>query len=176
VPQGVPADPPTGQLEPEPQPPTAAPPATAPDGGGQLPAPGGAPQPAGTEPFDVPRLFVLRTLPSGMEETSTTVRQTTRDDEVVQEQETLLDAPSGEVSVRATRSADAEDRFDELVGAGGEEVPVRGVRGHLLGDGRLVWFLPGTGDDGDTLLVVEAPDGVGTDELLTIGNGLELVR
>jgi hypothetical protein len=142
------------------------------------PAPG-APQPQTSEEgIDLPRLFVLRTLPSGMEETSTTVRQTTRDDEVVLEQVTLLDATSqtggvGEVTVRATRAEDAAARLDALVEAGDEELSVRGLPAHLVADAHLVWLVPG---EVETLLEIIAPDGVRTDQLLTIGNGLEVVR
>ncbi len=180
------AAPPQGQLEPQPAPGGTDPGETVPDqqapdqpAPGQpapgQPAPGTAPSPpaASEAGVDLPRLFVLRTLPSGMAEESTTVRQTTRDDDVVLEQTTLLDSDDGEVTVRATRVDDAQARLDAMVTDDAEELSVQGLPAFLLEPGRLVWLLP---SDPETLMEIVAPDATRTDQLLTLGNGLELQR
>lgn len=195
-----PEDPPRGELQPQ-QPPVAPdapddpapeggttpegmpPPQVAPPDGGSSPGQGQEPTAQSDEDDVLPRLFVLRTLPSGMQESSTTVRHTTRDDEVVLEQTTLLELldPPGdedEVTVRATRDADAADRLAGMVTDDAEELSVRGLPAHLVDEGRLVWLVPGDDVTGglDTLIEIVAPPEVRTDELLTIGNGLELIR
>lgn len=184
---------PQGELLPQ-EPPGQPDPGPIPSGepGGEAPAPDALPPdalppdalPPGPDPadpgapdegdVDLPRLFRLRTLPSGMSEDATTVRQTTRDDEVVTEQITMLTAESGEIGVRASRSDDVAGQLDELVaGDGVEEVSVRGLPAYLVDDHRLVWLLPG---DTETLIEIDAPPDVGTDALLTIAQGLELLR
>lgn len=182
-PQQPAPDAPQGELLPQ-NPPGQPDPAPAPSGepGGEAPTPDplpplpdpGDPDAAEEGDLDLPRLFRLRTLPSGMSEDATTVRQTTREDEVVTEQITMLTAGSGEIGVRASRSADVAAQLDELVdGEGVEEVAVRGLPAYLVDDHRLVWLLPGSTE---TLIEIDAPPDVGTDALLTIAQGLELVR
>ncbi len=169
------AEPPQGQLQPQPAPDIApdegAPPqdGVIPEGG--QPAPGDPP--ASEDAVDMPRLFTLRTLPSGTSEESTTIRQTTRDDEVVLEQTTMLDSPDGEVTVRATRVDDADARLQRMIEDATEELSVQGLSAYLVEDGRLVWLLP---SEPGTLIEVIAPDTTRIDQLLTIGNGLELLR
>ncbi len=198
------ADPPQGQLEPGPSASgTEEPEVEGPDspegelapegdaepGGEALPQePGAAPAPslpplppsqpdadADAGDVDLPRLFALRTLPAGMGEESTTVRQTTRDDEVVTEQTTILSVDDGgEVTVRATRAEDAQARLDGLLeGETTEDVTIAGEPAHLFEDGRLVWLVPG---DPDTLIEVTGPEDVRTSDLVTIAQGLELLR
>lgn len=187
----LPTDIPQGQLEPQPAPdtPSSPSPTPAPDAQPVPPPANGTPgdpfpssePPTDPGPLDLPRLFSLRTLPVGMSEESTTVRQTTRGDEVVTEQMTLLSLDDeseaqAQVSVRATRAEDAATRLETVVEEAGdqaEDVTVRGLPAFLLDEGRLVFLLPGPIE---TLIEIEAPDSVGTDALLTLANGLELLR
>lgn len=197
--QPVPVDPqpdqdaPRGELEPQvpddpgaqpgdeegPQPEAPAPPngQPAPDapGGQPLPLPELPPSPS-AEGDEVPRLFRLRTLPAGTEEDATTIQVEERDDLVVTEQVTTLLAEEGEIAVRATRAEDAEARRDALVDADAREVSVRGQPAHLVDDHRLVWLLPGVGGADPTLVEIDAPPTIGTDALLTVAQGLELLR
>ena len=54
-----------------------------------------------------------------------------------------------------------------------QEVSVRGQTAYLLEGQRIVWLVEGTPD---TYLDIDGPADVGTDELLTIANGLELAE
>lgn len=197
-----PLDVPPLDVPPQDVPPPDVPPQDLPSPDSPLPA---DPVPPSSAPedgeIDLPRLFSLRTLPFGMAEESTTVRQTTRNDLVVTEQTTLLDidgedpgssqptpseSPSADpslgtdgpdedapqVTVRATRSEDAADRLDATT-EGAEELTVRGLPAFLLTDGSLSFLVEGPID---TLIHIEGPDSVGTDALLTLANGLELLR
>lgn len=185
APQGelLPEDPGNGQSEtPDPQTPDASElpegdgdPGIAPDPFPTRPGATDAPTPEEGEEVELPRLFRLRTLPSGTEEDATTVRQTTtQDDEVVTEQVTTLVAEGGEVIVRATRGPDVAATLAEVQASeGAEEVSVLGLPGYLVDGVRLAYLLPG---QVETLVEVEGPEGLGTEALLTIAQGLELLR
>jgi hypothetical protein len=54
-----------------------------------------------------------------------------------------------------------------------EEVSVGGLPGYLIDDHQLVWLVSGAEE---TLLEIDAPPGVDIAALLTIAQGLELVR
>lgn len=169
-----------------------------PDGGGpgtpsQAPSPPGQPDPNPAPPdpgaveppaedgadLDLPRLFTLRTLPTGVTEESTTMRQTTRTQQIVAEEQTTLlqTETTDEVTVQATRAPDAADRLDTFLTDGAEEVNIRGLQGFLLPssgqDQRLVYLAPGPVD---TLIQITVPQPLGTEEVLTIAQGLELLR
>lgn len=133
----------------------------------------------GDASLDLPRLFVLRTLPLGLSETSTTTRQTTSDAEVVSEEQTTLlaTAEGEEATVHAVRADDAAARLESLVPEGAQDISVLGLPGYLLADSgrerRLVYLMPGATE---TLIQITVPDALETDALLTIAQGLELVR
>ncbi|CAN5150813.1 hypothetical protein BH23ACT9_BH23ACT9_31930 [soil metagenome] len=161
--------------QPDPQPELPFEPGTPP---GQEPPPAIDPQPPAPDQgeegsIDLPRLFRLRTLPFGTSEDATTVRQTTRGQETETEQITMLEGPEGEIGVRATRAEDAVERFEALITEDARELSVRGEPAYLIDGARLVWLLRG---DTPTLLEVDAPPGVEADAMLTIAQGLELVR
>lgn len=172
VPQSGDAVPPSGDALPEGG--SGELPESAPDGGQAQPAPGQA-QPA-PDPDDgeveLPLIFELTQLPGGTDETDTTVTQTTADnDDPELEQVTHVDHPDGEITVRALRAVDAADRFEALRTDEAEEVSVQGQTAYLLEGQRLIWLVE---TDPDTFLSIDGPATVGTDELLTIANGLEL--
>lgn len=148
-------------------------------GGQQLPLPDvpGAREEPVEEGSELPRLFRLRTLPAGTEEIETTVQQTARGDERLTEQMTTLAGEEGDVLVRATRAADAADRLHAQVDAESEEVSVRGTSGYLIDGQRLVFLLapPRTGVE-ETLIEIDATPATGTEALVTIANGMELLR
>ncbi len=157
------------------------PPTQAPAPGQQAPGQPAPPQ-QGPDPedgqVDLARLFDLSQLPGGTAEEDTTVTQTSRDDEATQvEQLTGLSHPEGPIEVSALRVDDAPARLDALLdGAEAREVTVPGATdgtGYVLEGQRLVWLVEG---DPGTLLSVDGPATIGTDDLLTIANGLELLR
>ena len=191
------ADDPSGEAGPGPGEGTLEPPQEQPQGDdpgttdpeGDLDPPtqqGPAPQPPGTAPQQGPdpedgevrldRLFELSQLPGGTSEEDTTVTQTSRGDEPTQvEQVTRLTHPDGPVDVTAVRAEDAADQLDALLdGAQAEEVSVPGAvdgTGYVLEGQRLVWLAD---SDPQTFLSIDGPATIGTDELLTIAQGLEL--
>lgn len=136
------------------------------------------PQPAPQDPedgdIDLPLLFDLTQLPSGTAEDDTTVTQTSTGNEATRiEQVTHLDHPLGDITVLAVRAEDAARRLDVVLTDEATEVSVRGQTAYLLEGQRIVWLVDG---DPDTYLDIDGPADVGTDELLTIANGLELAE
>ncbi len=131
------------------------------------------------EDVDLPRLFTLRTLPTGVAEEFTTMRQTSRSEEIVaEEQTTLLQADAGDdVTVHATRSADAADLLDTFLTPAAEEISLGDLTGYVLPESdqerRLVYLIPGPTD---TLIQVTAPQGLDIDQVLIIAQGLVLLR
>ncbi|HUG87069.1 MAG TPA: hypothetical protein VMM13_21045 [Euzebya sp.] len=171
----APGDPVPDGRPPEGPAPDAVPgdPAPAPDGGPDTLQPQPMPGAGEEGSIELPRLFRLRTLPSGAAEDATTVRQTTRGDDVLTEQITVLTAEEGEIEVSASRDGDAGQRLEDVITDDAEELNVRGLPAYLVDGRRLVWLMPG---EEETLIEIEAPPAVGTEDLLTIANGLELLR
>ena len=82
-------------------------------------------------------------------------------------------APLGEALAPGDTAEDAARRLDVVLTDEATEVSVRGQTAYLLEGQRIVWLVDG---DPDTYLDIDGPADVGTDELLTIANGLELAE
>ena len=197
-PQPQPSDPAEGELTPNQPPPEGQTPegetpgGPTPEGGepgGETPpGQGEAPEqdqpdaipPPETPPEDqpdleLPRIFELRRLPAGTAEGATTLSQTSSgDDETEAEQTTMLDTDDGEeYSIVATRADDVVERYEGLVENASAELTVSGQDAILTEDGDLAYVVDG---ETPTLIVIDGPDTVEADALVTVAQGLELLQ